>query len=385
MQWPQRIEVTAENRPHRINELFNSRVDWEQNPPFLAYLISNTDGDDAALFRWPHFFADARGGVTLIEELARLYDERIEPRAVESADDEIRQDVGMFGKAENARAADVPTEGPRYAWWIRKLWNVTARSEGPNRDAARRVVRLATGAPAIRESMRLDVRRFTESQTEDVLAAAMRVCGFARLADFVRACAIRALHEQVGGPGPDACYSTMHLIEGRKRRDPGPVCHNLFAAIPVLVPAAIAGDRRAVADHIQAVAVATAGSRRAYIRWRKLAWLARVPALILARLFAANLRGGGGWLPLGLTTAPSMPLGFMGPLTKTRSEFCGAKLKNIFGVRPASFQAGFAINVNYAQGRMNIATSYFEPRVSREQIGRLIDRFAELLRTPDQD
>ncbi len=70
--WPQGVEVTAVKQREKFEELFNSRIDWSQHSPFAAHLFSSTDGNDVVLFRWPHFFADARGGVTLIEELARL-------------------------------------------------------------------------------------------------------------------------------------------------------------------------------------------------------------------------------------------------------------------------------------------------------------------------
>lgn len=376
VQVPLSIEVTSENRQQHIDELFNSRIDWTRNPPFLVYLVSSTDGNDAVVFRWPHFFADARGGVTLIEELARLYDETVEPSAVETAGDETRSDAGAFGEAAVERASGQTQVAPPLAWWVRN-----ARRHG---NVQRRVLRLPIGKVVKQKRMRLEIRRLSESETHGVLAAAMQVCGFARLADFVRACAIRALHEEIGGANTDgqSCYSTMHLIEGRKRRDPGPVCHNLFAAVPVFVPAEIANDRRAVGDHIQAVALAAAQAGQARHNWRRLGWLARVPTPLLARILSANLKGSGRWLPVGLTNAPSMPLGFMGPLSKARSHFCGAELTNIFGVRPASYQAGFAINANYAQGRFNIAAAYFQPRISEEQITRLVQRFAELLQTP---
>lgn len=376
VQVPLCIEVTSADRQRHIDELFNSRIDWTRNPPFLVYLVTGTDGSDAVVFRWPHFFADARGGVTLIEELARLYDEAVEPSAVQTAGDETRSDAGSFGEAAIERASGKTQGAPPIAWWARN-----ARRGG---NMQRSVLRLPRGQGTKQERMRLVVRRLDEGQTEDVLAAAMRVCGFARLADFVRACAIRALHEEIGGAIADgpSCYSTMHLIEGRKRRDPGPVCHNLFAAVPVFIPVEIANDRRAVADHIQAMALAATQAGKARDNWRRLGRLARVPTPLLARILSANLKKSGRWLPVGLTNAPSMPLGFMGPLSKARSHFCGAELINIFGVRPASYQAGFAINANYAQGRFNIAAAYFQPRISEDQITRLVQRFTELLQMP---
>jgi hypothetical protein len=349
--------ATAKESQARVEEEFATRIDWADRPPMRLYVLHEQSGDDRVLVRWPHAFADARGGVTLIEELARLYDERPELATLASAGDELRRDAGILeretgGQVSRAVRRARPTE-----------------------------IRWTSAPPQVgREKVALELRRLNGDQTAAVRAAALRVCGVARLSDYLRASAICALHKILDEPGgAGQAYSTVQLIDNRRKRDRGPVCHNLFSALPIFVPCEQAGDRRAVADVIQQAAAEALASGQMQRTWRRLKQVSLVPTALLARLLARSLRGGRRWLPLGLANAPTLPLGFMGPLATPRTTFCGAGLRNILGVRPPSVQAGFAINVNTAQERINIAASFFEPRIERTAMARYLDRYVELL------
>ncbi|MBI5864757.1 MAG: hypothetical protein HZB38_09660 [Planctomycetes bacterium] len=341
-----------------LEELLRSRLDWSVHAPFQIYRFTSDTGD-RLLFRWPHAFADARGGVTLIEELARLYDEQTPCERATSVEDELREDAGNLSRKEVSAAAPVQAK-PRRS--IRAV----------------RLVDAAAGKPPAR--MGVEIRRLSVAQAAAVREASLRVCGVARFADFIRSSAIRALHELVGQPaGPNLGYSSMHLIDQRRKRDSGPVCHNVFSAVPVWVDAAIAADRRASADAVADALRDSLADGSARRQWRRMGWLSRIPTGLLACAFARSLRSATSFLPEGLANAPSVPLGFMGPLARPRTTFCGAKLVNILGLRPASWHAGFAINVNAAQDRMNIAAAFFEPHVPRARISALLDRYVELL------
>src|SRR5690606_28712256 len=98
----------------------------------------------------------------------------------------------------------------------------------------------------------LAVRRLDSSEAAALRDAALRTCGFGRVADFVRAAGLCAAHETLGSRSAAAgWYSTLHLVDNRRRRDPGPVCHNVFSTLPVYVPCELAGDRAATADLIR--------------------------------------------------------------------------------------------------------------------------------------
>ena len=347
----------ADDAQRWVESAFCTRIDWMRSAPLRLYVLRQPTGDDCVLTRWSHAFADARGGVTLIEELARLYDEKPAIDGLRSLGDELRCDSGVL---------DRRPAGP---------------ASRPSRTRPRAEIRWKQNPPAIgRERVALEIRRLDPAQTAVVRQAALRICGVARLGDYLRASAICAMHDVARCPdSPDAVYSTVQLIDNRAKRDRGPVCHNLFSAIPVYVPCSTAHDRRKAADVFQQAAADAIASGQMQRAWRRLERFSRIPTGVLAGILAGSLRSGRRWLPLGLANAPTLPLGFMGPLSSPRATFCGASLRNILGVRPPSVQAGFAINVNYAQERINIAASFFEPRIARAEMVEFLDRYVTCL------
>ncbi|RMF72311.1 MAG: hypothetical protein D6744_16990, partial [Planctomycetota bacterium] len=203
-----------------MEKLLAGRVDWTQRPPLQIYVLRGASNGDTVVMRWPHFLMDARGGATLLEELAALYASRGRRAAARSQGDELRRDFGALrpaGLGEALRALRTAGRDGQSAPELRLC------EEAPSRDSQWR--------------LRLRVLRFSPDEAAEIRANALRVCGFARLADFLRAAGIVALHRTVAPP-PDerGTYTTLHLIDNRRRRDPGPVCHNVFSVIPVRIP-----------------------------------------------------------------------------------------------------------------------------------------------------
>lgn len=353
--------ATEPELQRRIEELLAGRLDLATGPPLRFVVFRGLPAGDFVVMRWPHALMDARGGETILRELARLFEERSDPRTLRSVGDESRTDFGALSPASLAQLA-------------RALF---VRDRRPGRPADWREARLCSATTCSgQERMRFFVRRLSPEQSADVRATATRVCGFARVAEFVRACAVRALHEVTSAAGTAGHgYSTLILAENRRRRDPGPVAHNIFSTMPVFVPAALAADRRAVADLIQE---ATAQLLRPGVMERQLAGLrllGRMPTRTLARLIARGLRSGRSWLPMGFSNSPALPLGFINLLARPLKSFCGAELVNLFGVRAASPLAGLGVNVVMMGARMNIAGVYVEPHVSDEVANAFLERF----------
>lgn len=353
------------------------RLDWRHTPPYQITVIRCAD-DDHVIVRWPHALMDARGGATLVEEMAGLYDELapLPPgerdarvTALASRGDETRRDFGALTRTH----AEAPTPA----------MNRTARDVGrcpPGWTPLRICEPRRAGVP---EAIGLSVRHLSPRDAEQVRAAAWQTCGLGGVAEYVRACAVRAFHEVVGGAGPGACYSTLHLIDNRRRRDPGPVCHNVFSSLPVFVPAEIAADVRAVGERMQAAARGAIETGWMHRRLAHLRRLARVPTWLLARLLQRSLLSPRARLPTGLANAPSLPLGFMGDFSRPLRRFCGASVRNVLGIRPPAVHSGIGVNVNAAVGRMNVAVTYFEPRVSTATVERFLDAcVASMLATP---
>lgn len=366
---------TEEELHRRLEALLSTRIDYRRASAVRIYVLRGLPRGDVVVFRWPHALTDARGGVTLIGELGRLYDENPDPDALRSSGDEQRRDFGLL---------EVPTT-PAHA-----LLDFLRRPQAANGTARRHQtpafepVRICPDALGVRdEPMRLFVRRLDPDQAARVREAAMRVCGFARMSDFLRAGIVRAVDDVAGRPrGRDVGYTSMHILDARRKRDIGPVCHNVFSTVPIHVPAAIASDRRAVADLVRDRTAEGLRSDLARRRLAGMALLGQIPFDILAAMVASARRTGRSVLPLGLSNAPSAPMGFMGPAGAPRERLFGARLVNMLGVWAASPRAGFTMHVNAALERMNVAGVYYESQMPRNRIDLLVDRFFDAITDP---
>ncbi len=352
----------------RQERLLNSRRDYASNAPLSLHILRSDARGDTVVARWPHALADARGGVTLVEELAELYDDLPPLSSLDSADDERRRDFGAV-------------ELPAGAWSAARRF--LRRTAGPARPARWNEVRLCPPALPCDEPARLFHRALDADESARVREAATRVCGFARTADFLRACVVRAVDETAGRPrGAHDGYTTMHILDHRRRRDPGPVCHNVFSSVPVHVPAALAPDRRAVANLIRDHSAAVIASGLAEQRMAGLALLCMLPHAWLVDSLASARRGGRSLLPLGLGGAPSAPMGFMGPLSRPRTRLFGAPLHNLYGVWSGSPRAGFSLHINVAQDGMNVAGLHYESQMPTARMDALVERVLAAMADP---
>ncbi|HPD31287.1 MAG TPA: condensation domain-containing protein [Phycisphaerae bacterium] len=350
----------------RIEALLNEPIDLRGLPPVRFVVLRGLAEGDRLVARWPHALMDGRGGVTLLEELNRLYRESADHRSCASAGDESRRDF-----ADLLREAPLvlkPREVLSSGTSLRpRDWRTVRLSDG---------IRLDQLGP-----VRFMLRRLTAEQAREARAISLRVCGFARFGDFVRACAIRALDRVAPKPLPhNAGYCTLNLIDLRKRRQAAPVCRNLTNALPMYVPARIAQDRRAVADLARDQMAEMLQSRTMLLRLATVHRFTLLPTSLLVnvlhqRLIATGLRG----MPTGMGNAPSLPLGLIGSFSKGMSTFCGAELTNVYGLRPVPFQTGISVDVNEAQDRLNVAAMYYEPAISTAKMAAFLDDFAASL------
>jgi hypothetical protein len=355
---------------HRqIELLLATRLDLKRLPPLHFVVFRGLPAGDFLIMRWPHALMDAHSGATVVEKLARLYDEDPDPETLASVGDERRTDFG-------ALRARTP--------FSRCLATLLGRRDEAARPRGWHDIRLCPASLSGTDArMRFYDRGLSPERWAQIRTIAMQICGFARVGDFVRACAIRALHEVAGHRAPaNHGYSTMQLIDSRKPRDPGPVCHNVFSTMPVFVPATMAGDRRAVADLVQetTVRMLTSGARER--RLAGLQMLAPIPTGILAGVLERELRTGKSLLPVGLSSPPSLPMTFMNLLSRPLKSFCNAELISVFGTRPGVPPDGLVVNVSTAQERMHISGIHFEPWVTRDLVNEFLDRFVAALTDP---
>lgn len=356
---------TQQELQARTEALLGQRRDPSAATPLRWDVFRGLPEGDVVVMSWPHALMDARGGATVLEEVQRVYERPPAGDELRSAGDELRNDFERL-------IAEVPA-------WRRPLVALKAwRTALPAKGSPVGLAGFAPdGAPG---RMRYLVRRLSPDQAAAVRQAALRLCGFARLADYVRVCAIRAVHRVAPRPLPaDACYTTLALVDSRVRRRNEPVCRNLFSTLPYCVPAGVADDRVETARRIEAQTreLLEAGAARA--RLTGLRMLASLPFGLLTALMERGLRGAATPLPVGLGRSPALPLGFMGPLSRPVPAFCGAALTNIYGLRTIVPGTGLALHVNTAQQRMNLCAIYQEPRLSPAAVQRLLEELEAAL------
>lgn len=359
----------AEIHAH-IEDLLNEPVDIRHLPPLQFVVLRGLPAGDRLIARWTHALMDGRGGVTLLEEIDRLYRECPDQSTCAGAGDESRDDFSEL--IREAPLILTPSD--------------MLDGSGGLRPAKWRTARLSEGiAPDQLGRARFMLRRLTPEQTRLAKEVSLRVCGIARFGDFMRACAIRALDRVMPRPlPPEAGYCTLNLIDHRKRRQAAPVCRNLTNALPMYVPASIAQDRKAVADLARDQMAALLQSRAMLRRLAAAHRIAFLPTSMLVRLLHYGLSAKSfNRLPSGMGNAPSLPLGLIGSFSRKMPTFCGAELTNIFGLRPVPFQTGISVDVNEAQERINVAGMYYEAAISREKMARFLDDFVSGLLSVD--
>ncbi len=364
------LAPATESEWHRqVETLLGCRTDPSGLPPVRFHVFRGLASGDRLVMRWPHAFMDGRGGVTLLEEIDRLYQQKSTPSLASTAGDESRDDFGrLIAGVPHGRNPRALLDGTRGA--------------GPS---GVRIARLASEPISPGPGpLRCFVRRLSAEQTRRAEEAALRTCGFGRFGDFVRACAIAALHRAMPRPLPTgASYCILNLIDHRKRRHRAPVCRNLTGGLPIFVPVGLASDRRAVADLAREQTAAAIASGAMVRRLVAVQWLTRLPTGLLVHLMHRSMSARhAGLLPAGMGNPPSLPLGFIGSFSKRMPTFCGGELVNIFGLRPAPFQSGLSVDVNKAQDRINLAGMFFESRISAAAMNTFLDDFVAALLAP---
>ena len=361
---PQRAAV------HRASELLTTApLDYVNSPPLQFDLFQNLPAGNVLCMRWPHAFMDARGGALVLEELQRFYEEQPDLAALQPSPDESRDDLPrLLGKLT--------------AWQRTRL---ALKKPGRPPPADWSDIQLPTGPllPADLE-LRYVMRSLPGDDMRRIADNAMRICGFARVGDYLRACAIRALHEMMPRPlAPGAGYSTNQLADNRKRRSRHPICHNLFYAMPIHIPQSVASDIKAAADIISNNTAEMRATGYVAHWWARLERLAQLPPAILAAILKASLKPDRSGHPRGgLGNTPSLPMGFMGSFSREMSNFCGTGLHGVSGVGGILPHEGFAINLNTPNDRLFITGAYYHPRVTRVQIETLLDHFTTYLLNP---
>ncbi|MBN2448131.1 MAG: hypothetical protein JXO22_15485 [Phycisphaerae bacterium] len=349
-----------------IEALFNRRTDCQSLPAVQFHVFRAAGYGDVVVMRWPHSLMDGRGAFTVLEEIERLYREKPDPDTLTSAGDERRRDYqNILGQAS----------------WLERVRFVRDFAAAPQVPDRRKAF-LATGAYRRPWGpIRIVLRRLTAAQTTLYQENARRAVGKSLSGDFIRACALLAMHRvMVGRVSDDAVYTTMVLIDNRRGDAAGAVCWNLTGVMPVAVPATAMTDRSSLSALIHQQKMQHFAQRRPLRDYAAYWLLMQPPSAYVAEVMRAGLtpshrppRG------IGDGTVPSMSVDLLGPFSRPITTWCGAPFLNHLGYTTVPPQPGFALYVNQSQDLLNIAGVYFPSRVPPELFNHLIDEFVTVL------
>ena len=171
--------TTREQMHAQIQELLRTPLDTRSGPLVQFHQFRGLPAGDILAMRWPHALMDARGGMIVLEQIQQLYEEKPSPHTLQSLGDEDRDDVGKL-IAQIETKERVKALGGKTLGSLPKDWQDIHLGSGP-----------PVNDP---QGLHYTVRHLDLEQAQQVRDTSMRVCGFARMGDFVRACAIQALH-----------------------------------------------------------------------------------------------------------------------------------------------------------------------------------------------
>ena len=361
-------DPTREGLRRQVEHLLRRPLDSVREAPLQFVLLRGLPAGDVLAMRWPHFLMDARGGAIVLEAIQGFYEAKPDLAAVEGMGDEDRDDIeGLLKNMTSIRRLRAIISGNRCA--LPEGWKELQLGTGP--------IEYDPGG------LHYTMRTLDRAQTRRLRDISMRVCGFARVGDYVRASAIAAMQKIINPPRRrNLGYLTMQLVDNRKRRHRGPVCHNFFSALPVHIPTTVADDRRAVADIISQATGQALSNGVIAERFAAMDRLSKMPTSLLAGLTRLGMRSDpSSFLARGLANAPSLPMGFMGSFTRPLPEFCGATWSNCYGMGVILPHEGFGLNLNTPNDPdlLNVTATYFEPRVSGALMNAFLDQFVETL------
>jgi hypothetical protein len=339
---------------------------WPQPPVEFTVLRAAGRGDHLVM-RFPHALMDARGAMTVLDELDRLDMERPAAADLATVGDERRRDY--------AAQFDGLTLGERLGLLGGGPLPLPAAPGGGG------LFQLA-GDPIPRDlgRVRYTVRALSAADLQRAQDNALRACGPARFGDFLRACGLIALHRLCGrSVSPGTLYSTYNLLDIRPRRA-NPVCWNLTSSLPLAIPARLAVDRRTVADLLREQMLGHLAARTALRSFARLTLLMQPPTAAVAAVIHAGWQPGRRPRPQhGAAPTPSLPLGLIGRFARPMRTFCGVPLVSSHGFRTPLPDTGFALDANMTDTGMNITGAWLEARVDGAMVGALLDELVGVL------
>jgi len=357
---------TEEEWIRRGEDLLHEPMDLVTLPPVQFHVFRGLPDGDRVIIRWPHAFMDIRGMILLAEDIDRIYRQKPDLASIQPAGDEDRRDF------EGLIAA--PT-------LLSQIKLLTQRRGGGRSILARDRWLPANHVRRPIGRIRHIKRFFSAEQTRQTQEASLRVCGFAQYGDFVRASALRALHRAMPSPPREGdTFSTLNVLDHRKRRQRAPVCHNLFSGLLLRVPANMVEDRKAVADLLrqQTEQIVSGDGIRRHLAMVKL--ISKLPPALLTEAMYQNMNPEReSALPVAFGTPPSLQVGFSADAPSLLPTFCGANKAYTYGLGIPPPVSGFAIDLNLIHGQLHVTSTFLESRIQVATMQRLMDDFAAAL------
>lgn len=320
--------------------------DPREYDPIRFHVLHAPDGRDVFLMQYNHTLLDNNAALLLLSEIDR-------PPAGD--DGQVRQDGQALIRAYLKRH---PREKRREALQRGILtWGQSTRGGAV-------MLGKAADVPARTGELRIVARSLSEAASDGLRDWTVGACGFPSLSMAVLGSAFRALDRLAPRErGPRAKFLAGIGLDLGLRGKNGPIFQNLMSLVPIHARAEELADRTALAQRLS-------GQLREH-----LAQGIDLGVLLMTALFNRRPRYSESFVEHGLRHSYSLWYAYFGALDRLGTEFCGARIDNVFYTGPSWSPIGLTLLVNQYRGKLQLQATCALASVSQD----LAEEFLQLV------
>lgn len=347
-EWRESTIETESDRWREAARLLEAPLDLERESPISFHLLHEPDGRDTLILRFSHVLMDGKSPEWTLRALDECFEERAEEAAM---------------RGDGAAADEMQAHLDRIPRWQR------VRCSG-------RVIRSQIGLPVTPVTLAppeqkewcvspfgILVRTIDEAAAARLTDRVKQVCGFPNLTPAVAASIFRAISRCTPHRTTDrTVYQTDCPLNLRPPGAREPMFRNFMSFVQL---SARQGD---LVDRDEATRRLSAQMRD---QLRRGIDLGNLQMMAVMCRFAPLLRS---HIITRMKRRPfTLGFGYLGPVIKELTRFCGQDVENVFTFNTALSPPGVTMQVNQFAGRINLMLSYISSAVPDALAQRLLD------------
>lgn len=330
-----------------LQDIFNRPQPADSLPLGLHWIAHGAGG--TLLLAWLHPLLDARGGKILLDFLSSAHPES------------FKESPSLI----NAKLA---------GWSLWKKIGFFFKGKWHNEEVNRVDSCLPTEVEAGPQTLRLNVRRYSEDESRRIAHLAQQYTGLAGRTLYYIGCFMRAM-EQVGPPAAKAGYCVPYAFNLRRQNAPTPVFGNHVSCLFARATREQTRQRKPVFDHLLTQYRQTVQQELDFA-YLPLMWLGQWLSPARYATFLRKQKSGG--------ELSSLWFSDIGDLRWGKTGFLGVPVSDISMLCWMTLPPGLALLVGQLDGRLTLCYNYLHPAVNEAWLERVIARMdAELLESDE--